>query len=182
MLFSRDWLAERDAIQSQLDAIRVAVSLLKHHIADRKANFNPAQLRDGLGRWTGGGGELIRVSDNQPSPLKRLHPDTTYDSDLQAKRSLTFWRTQPTGTIVESLKPGSLSPLAAKPDGTIMQGNTRIKVLQERGFDIDKLPRDPHPSSVPQPGSRPRGGGSGGTGGGGGGLPFDPLTRRKPYS
>ena len=33
--------------------------------------------------------------------------------------------------------------LKVKPDGTVMQGNTRIKVLQERGYNVDELPRFP---------------------------------------
>jgi hypothetical protein len=34
-------------------------------------------------------------------------------------------------------------PLVVKPDGRVVQGNTRIKVLQERGFPVDDLPREP---------------------------------------
>jgi hypothetical protein len=29
-----------------------------------------------------------------------------------------------------------------KPDGSVFNGNTRIKVLQERGFDVNGLPRE----------------------------------------
>jgi hypothetical protein len=32
-----------------------------------------------------------------------------------------------------------------KPDGRIFQGNTRIKVLEERGYPVNDLPRDPVP-------------------------------------
>ena len=78
--------------------------------------------------------------------MKRIHPDSTYATDPAAKASLEYWRTQPTGKIVESLEPGSKEPLITKPDGRIFQGNTRTKVLQERGYDVNSLPREvlPH--------------------------------------
>src|SRR5437763_1681903 len=44
------------------------------------------------------------------------------------------------GQEVEGL--GSREALRVKPDGRIMNGNTRIKVLEERGFDVDGLPRE----------------------------------------
>ena len=43
---------------------------------------------------------------------------------------------------MESLKPGGPEALKVKPDGRILNGNTRIKVLEERGFDINSLPRE----------------------------------------
>jgi hypothetical protein len=46
-----------------------------------------------------------------------------------------------TEDIVKSLQPGSSNPLTVKPDGRIFEGNTRILVLEERGFDINSLPR-----------------------------------------
>jgi hypothetical protein len=62
--------------------------------------------------------------------------------------SLDYWRRQPTQRIVESLRPRPNDPryqefLKVKPDGTIMQGNTRIKVLEERGYNINDLLRSP---------------------------------------
>jgi hypothetical protein len=45
-----------------------------------------------------------------------------------------------------------------------MNGNTRAKALEERGFDINSLPRVPYVSPPPDQGGS---GGSGGTGGGG---------------
>jgi hypothetical protein len=58
------------------------------------------------------------------------------------KRSLEYWRKQPTEAIIPSLKPGLEESLKVKPDGAIMNGNTRVKVLQERGFDVNMLPRE----------------------------------------
>jgi hypothetical protein len=74
-------------------------------------------------------------------PLQRIHSDATYQSG-SAKLALEYWRKQPTDDIVRSLAPGSREALRVKPDGRIMNGNTRIKALEERGFDVNGLPRD----------------------------------------
>gem|GEM_PF-1250735 len=110
-----------------------------------------------------------QLAGDPPETLRRLHPDSTYETDPEAKRSLDYWRRQPTGTIVESLKPGTENSLKVRPDGTIVDGNTRTKVLEERGYDIGSLRREPHP---PAGGRGPRGGGGllGGGGGFGGGA------------
>jgi hypothetical protein len=68
------------------------------------------------------------------TPLKRLHPDSSLKSS-----SLDYWRGQSTDDIVGSLsKPGD-EVLRIRPDGTVLQGNHRIKVLEERGFDTSAL-------------------------------------------
>ncbi|MEU3780849.1 polymorphic toxin-type HINT domain-containing protein [Streptomyces sp900129855] len=77
-------------------------------------------------------------------PLKSLHPDSSLD-----RSSLDFWHKQDTKDIVHSLRPGAHEPLIAKPDGTIMNGNTRIAVLRSRGYDVDSLPRETYGSSRP---------------------------------
>jgi hypothetical protein len=79
-------------------------------------------------------------SSSQP-PLQRIHPDATYRSG-SAKLALEYWRKQPTDAIVRSLTPGGRKALQVKPDGRIMNGNTRIKVLEERGVDVNRLPRE----------------------------------------
>jgi hypothetical protein len=73
--------------------------------------------------------------------LKRLHSDSTLNSP-RYQRSLKYWRLRSTARIVSSLGQtvGNSEPLTVKKDGTIIQGNTRIKVLEERGFDVDSLP------------------------------------------
>jgi hypothetical protein len=146
----------------ELAAIRLQLLL--------KANFNPGQLRiptgqPGGGQWArDGDGSVQRVAD-RPPPLRRIHPDSTYDRDPKAKRSFEFWSQQPTDRIVESLRPDTDEPLIVRPDGRISQGNTRIRVLEERGYDVNSLPRTPHPDLKSGPGRQ------GGRGGGGGGLP-----------
>ena len=79
----------------------------------------------------GGGGGSGRSS------LKPLHDDSS-----ASKASLEFWHKKSTQEIVDSLKPGNPEALRVKPDGTIMNGNTRIHILRERGFNVDSLPRD----------------------------------------
>ncbi len=76
---------------------------------------------------------------NQPK-LKRIHSDETLSSGSN-KFDLESQRTRSTQDITDSLKPGASEPLKVKPDGRIFDGNTRIKVLEERGVDINNLPR-----------------------------------------
>ena len=56
--------------------------------------------------------------------------------------ALEYWRQQPTTDIVQSLQPGNAEALKVKPDGRIMNGNTRIKVLEERDIDVNSRPRE----------------------------------------
>ena len=79
-----------------------------------------------------------------PPPLQRIHPDSVYLAGA-AKLALDYWRGQPTDEIVRSLRPGSPEALRVKPDGRTMNGNTRIKVLEERGYDVNSLPREDVP-------------------------------------
>jgi hypothetical protein len=75
--------------------------------------------------------------------LRRIHSDRTLESGSN-RWSLEYWRKQSTDEIVRSLRPGAgnAGALKVKPDGRIMDGNTRIKVLEERGFDVNSLPRE----------------------------------------
>jgi hypothetical protein len=84
------------------------------------------------------------VSASSNPPLRRIHSDAIYQSG-SARLALEYWRKQPTSAIVDSLRPGKPESLQVKPDGRIMNGNTRIKVLEERGYDIEALPREPVP-------------------------------------
>jgi hypothetical protein len=67
---------------------------------------------------------------NQPR-LRKIHSDRTYQSG-SAKISLESIRLMSTDDIVRSLAPGSPEPLTVKPDGRVFDGNTRVKVLEER--------------------------------------------------
>ena len=75
-------------------------------------------------------------TSGQP-PLKPLHPESSLSpSTLQGlgKKS--------TPELIDSLRPGQPEALRVRPDGTMMNGNHRIKILRERGVDVDALPRE----------------------------------------
>lgn len=99
------------------------------------------------GQWTSGDGarQQYAQASEPPPPIRRLHPDETYEMDQKAKRSLEYWRQQSTEQIIQSLEPraGNKEALTVKPDGTVVQGNTRTKVLEERGVDVNSLRRAP---------------------------------------
>ena len=82
------------------------------------------------------------MSGGQPPPLQRIHKDEVYEQNAIARRSLEYHRSRTTEDIIESLRPGAAESLRVKPDGRIFQGNTRIKVLEERGYPINDLPRE----------------------------------------
>lgn len=73
---------------------------------------------------------------NQP-PLKSLHSESSL---IELK--LEYFRGVSTENLVESLKPETTGALKTKVDGTIMDGHHRIKVLRERGVDVNALPRE----------------------------------------
>lgn len=73
---------------------------------------------------------------NQP-PLKSLHPDSSLSPAKLAQ--FAKW---PTQKLVDSLKPGGVGALKTRPDGTILEGHHRIKVLRDRGVDVDSLERE----------------------------------------
>jgi hypothetical protein len=86
---------------------------------------------------------MLRSGGRSP-PLRRIH-DSVYEQDPKARRSLEYHRSRSTEEIIDSLQVGKDESLKVKPDGRIFQGNTRIKVLEERGYPVNDLPRDPIP-------------------------------------
>ena len=44
--------------------------------------------------------------------------------------------------LINSLKPGQPGSLKARSDGTIVDGHHRLKILRDRGVDVDSLPRE----------------------------------------
>ena len=76
------------------------------------------------------------MHSNQP-PLKPLHADSfLLASKLDKYGKLTDQE------LIDSLKPGQQGSLKARPDGTIVDGHHRIKILRNRGVDVDSLPRE----------------------------------------
>jgi hypothetical protein len=82
------------------------------------------------------------VADEGRAPLRRIHSDETLESG-ESDLSLRYWSSRETREIVESLRPGIDESLKVKPDGRIINGNVRIKILEERGFDVNGLDREP---------------------------------------
>ena len=70
-------------------------------------------------------------------PLKSLHADSSLNSvKLEQFRKLSNEQ------LISSLKVGQANSLKVRPDGTLIEGHHRIKVLKERGVDVDSLPRE----------------------------------------
>ncbi|MDA0323475.1 MAG: hypothetical protein O2923_12290 [Verrucomicrobia bacterium] len=79
--------------------------------------------------------------------LKPLHPDA-----LLSEVKLGFLRALSTEGILRSLLPSADQALRVRPEGTILNGHHRIKVLRERGVEVDALPREiiPRPDGPDQ--------------------------------
>jgi ParB-like chromosome segregation protein Spo0J len=70
-------------------------------------------------------------------PLRSLHSD-----ELLSEAKLEKMRGRPSEELLESLLPGRLECLKTRPDGKVLDGHHRIKVLRERGVNVDMLPRE----------------------------------------
>ena len=81
------------------------------------------------------------IADAVGANLKKLHSEETIKSGSN-RYSYDFWKGKSNAEILQSLKPGQIEALRVKPDGTVMNGNTRLQVLEERGIDTNKLPRE----------------------------------------
>ncbi len=69
--------------------------------------------------------------------LKSLHPES-----LLSQPKLAQFDKLTTEELTESLSPGQEGALKVKRDGTMVDGHHRIKVLRDRGVDVDALPRE----------------------------------------
>jgi len=69
--------------------------------------------------------------------LQPLHSD---DSLSPAK--LEEYAKATTDALIESLRLGKPGSLKARPDDTMVDGHHRIKILRDRGVDVDALPRE----------------------------------------
>ena len=77
-----------------------------------------------------------RIMPDVP-PLVSLHPDSSLNPV-----KLNQIRQASTETLQSSLAPGRRDCLKTRSDGTILDGHHRIYVLQERGVDVNMLPRE----------------------------------------
>lgn len=81
------------------------------------------------------------MSEEPRPPLRRIHSDEMLEVGA-GRFSLVHWRRRETEEIVESLRPGKPESLKVKPDGRVLDGNARVKVLEERDFDVNTLERE----------------------------------------
>jgi hypothetical protein len=79
-----------------------------------------------------------------PPPLKPLHSDSSL-----SQPKLEKFRQLSNQELIDSLKPGTPGSLKVRPDGTIIEGHHRIKVLRERKVNVDRLPREVLPRDEP---------------------------------
>ena len=77
------------------------------------------------------------MHDSHQPPLKPLH----VDSSLIASK-LDKYGELSDQELIHSLTPGQHGSLKARPDGTIVDGHHRIKILRDRGVEVDALPRE----------------------------------------
>ncbi len=70
-------------------------------------------------------------------PLRFLHPDSSF-----SPAKLSYFGKLTDAQLIESLEPGRSGSLKVRPDGTILDGHHRIKVLKDRGVSVDSLPRE----------------------------------------
>lgn len=83
---------------------------------------------------------------DQPA-LKPLHPESSL-----SPAKLRSYEKIPTVSLIDSLRPGQAGSLKARPDGTMIDGHHRIKILRDRGVAVDTLPRDIiPPDPIPDP-------------------------------
>ena len=69
-------------------------------------------------------------------PLRPLHRDES----LKKVKLAQFERLNDED-LLRSLEPGQSNCLKVRPDGTILEGHHRVRVLRARGIDVDALPR-----------------------------------------
>ena len=54
-----------------------------------------------------------------------------------------------TQELIDSLQLGQPGALKVRPDGTVVDGHHRLKILYDRGIDIHALPREILPKDTP---------------------------------
>lgn len=66
-----------------------------------------------------------------------IHPETSL-----VRSKLDRFRGICSRELLDSLLPGTPGALKTRPDGTVLDGHHRLRVLFERGIDIHGLPRE----------------------------------------
>ena len=70
-------------------------------------------------------------------PLKPLHSDASL-----SPAKMEQYAKSSTQRLIDSLKPGQAGSLKVRPDGTLVDGHHRIKILRDRAVDVESLPRE----------------------------------------
>ena len=70
-------------------------------------------------------------------PLKALHSEA-----VLSKVKLEMFRKLSTQELLDSLSLGQPGSLKVRPDGTMIDGHHRIKILATREIEVDSLPRE----------------------------------------
>lgn len=89
-------------------------------------------------------GDVVRFTVQTLLPSSGLTP---LHQELN-QQSLEYWRKKSSEEIIESLKPGNPESFKVTPNGTIMNGHTRLEVLMERGVNVNSLPKEIY---IPKP-------------------------------
>jgi ParB-like chromosome segregation protein Spo0J len=79
---------------------------------------------------------MDKITMKQP-PLKPLHSD-----DALNRIKIDKFNKLSDKELIDSLQLGQDGSLKARLDGTVLDGHHRLKMLRERGVDIDALPRE----------------------------------------
>ena len=77
------------------------------------------------------------MESSERPELVFLHTESTL-----IKTKLDLFRSLTTAELKASLSPGQQGSLKVRPDGTVLDGHHRIRVLAERGEDVHLLPRE----------------------------------------
>src|SRR5439155_1840540 len=88
-----------------------------------------------------------------PHPRSTLFPYTTLFRSLHSVSSLVpsklaKYGKLSNGELIGSLQPGQSGSLKVRSDGTIVDGHHRIKILRDRGVDVDSLRSEEHTSEL----------------------------------
>lgn len=75
--------------------------------------------------------------------LKLLHSE----SSLSYAKLVKYGKLS-TQELIDSLKPGQIGSLKIRSDGTVIDGHHRLKILKDRGVDINTLPQEIIPKST----------------------------------
>lgn len=74
---------------------------------------------------------------SEKSRLRSLHSDVVLNSVKLAELGKLS-----TEELKNTLVPGKPASLKTRPDGTVLDGHHRIRILRDRGVDVDALPRE----------------------------------------